>query len=44
MDWRKKPERSLVFVMVFAGLGVAFGDDIIGLIYSFFGIQEPLWK
>lgn len=44
MDWRKKPEPSLVFVMAFAGLGVAFGDDVIGLVYSFFGIQGPLWK
>ena len=44
MDWRKKPKRSLILVMAFAGLGVAFGDDIIRLAYSFFGIQTPLWK
>ena len=44
MDWRKKPERSLAFVMAFAGLGVIFGDDILGFAYSVFGIQAPPWK
>ena len=44
MDWRKKPERSLVFIMAFAGLGAVFGDDILRLAYSVFGIQAPIWK